>query len=507
MNIGTVFVEIRGNTKRLKQDADEAKRDVVKNLSRGRSEINSMITNMRRALVAGLAFAVLRGVTRSTRVMIDMAIKAEETANLFEVSMGRMAGAGTEWVNQLSQDLGLYRTDILRSVGTLNVMIKSMGLTSEQAFDMSIALTELSVDMASFFNLKTEDSFNKLRSGMVGMSRPLQQLGILVNEQAIRETAWREGIIKTNRELTNREKVLARFLTIMAKTIAVQGDMARTFFSTENILRREAARRKAAMEDLGRSLTPLAIQGSKLTTEIVEGPGVKGGTNLAKQYAEENLKFIRAMIASMVVAGNRPQRRSGPFDAPPVVPSDAAFQFTETRTPEEVQAAKMRRAAQDRERIRKEFLEEQGIRKGGGLAALRQQIRLGVEGDAALFARRDAKADAKDRAERLATGIDAFNDALRLGRGRRQFTSVQDRQRLLTQQRVGREGLGSEEEDAAIPERPRLGKGRFISAAAVGRVGSLALPSMADPTLKVLEAIAENTARIPTKPTKGAIAE
>ena len=268
MNIGTVYVEIRGNTSKIKGDADQAKTKVVGSLRKGHSEMSSMITNMRRALVAGLAFMVIRGMSQVARQRVDLAIKAEETANLFRESMGNMEKAGTRWVDKTAAGFGLYRADVMKSVGTMNVMLKSMGMTEQQAFDMSTSITKLSIDMASFYNLSVEDAFNKLRAGMVGMSRPLQQLGILVNETAIKDTAMREGIIKTNRELTNREKVLARHLTIMKATITAQGDMVRTFYSSENILRREAAARKEILTATGEELVEPATQASKLGTDV-----------------------------------------------------------------------------------------------------------------------------------------------------------------------------------------------------------------------------------------------
>jgi len=303
MNVGTVYVEIRANTSQLRGDTDRARQQVVNNLRQGHSEMRGMVTNMRRALIAGLGFMVLRGITQGAREMVGLAIAAEETANLFNVSMGGMAQAGTAWVDKLSAGFGIYRADVMKSVGTMNVMLKSMGMTEQQAFDMSTSITQLSIDMASFYNLPVEDAWNKLRAGMVGMSRPLQQLGILVNETSIKETAMREGIIKTDRELTNREKVLARHMTIMKATTAAQGDMARTFYSSENVLRRESAKRKETMEDAGEAVVKPATHLSKLWTEALNNIFFSNFVVSGARQLEVLVRTVRFVVGGVEMVG------------------------------------------------------------------------------------------------------------------------------------------------------------------------------------------------------------
>ncbi|MFV9511803.1 phage tail tape measure protein [Tepidibacillus sp. LV47] len=166
-----------------------------------------------------------------------MAMDAVESENLFEVSMGKMAGAARQWSEDVSKSLGLNAFEVRKNVATYNAMLTSMGLTEKAAFDMSKGLTQLAYDMASFYNLKPEEAFEKLKAGISGETEPLKALGILVNDNTVKTYAYTHGIAKQGQELTEQQKVMARYGLIMDQTSKAQGDLARTIDSPTNQLR------------------------------------------------------------------------------------------------------------------------------------------------------------------------------------------------------------------------------------------------------------------------------
>lgn len=166
-----------------------------------------------------------------------MAMDAVESENLFEVSMGAMADEARKWSEETSKALGLNAYNVRKNVATYNSMLTSMGLTSQEALKMSEGLTQLSYDMASFYNLKPEEAFEKLKAGISGEAEPLKALGILVNENTIKTYAYTHGIAKQGEALTEEQKVMARYGVIMESTKNAQGDLARTMESPTNKLR------------------------------------------------------------------------------------------------------------------------------------------------------------------------------------------------------------------------------------------------------------------------------
>ena len=117
---------------------------------------------------------------------IKLAMDAEESSNLFEVSMGDMVDVAKKWSEQLSDSLGINRFESQKLIGVFNVMLKSLGQNEQAAYDMSKGLTELGYDMASFFNLKPAEAFQKLQAGITGEAEPLKRLGILISETTVK---------------------------------------------------------------------------------------------------------------------------------------------------------------------------------------------------------------------------------------------------------------------------------------------------------------------------------
>jgi hypothetical protein len=185
-----------------------------------------------------------------------MAMDVVESENLFEVSMGKMASSARQWSEGLRKQLGLNAYEVRKNVGTFNLMLGSMGLSEKAAFDMSKGLTQLSYDMSSLYNLPTAQAFEKLQSGISGEIEPLRRLGIVVDENTIKHVALSKGIIKQGEEMSQAQKVVARYLAIMEQTSKAQTDMARTIDSPANKLRILWEQVKNVATDLGMALMP-----------------------------------------------------------------------------------------------------------------------------------------------------------------------------------------------------------------------------------------------------------
>ena len=251
-NIGAITGTLELNTARWDQAMSRAKRD-------SKSFEGAILRNDAAMRRLGATFMIVgTAITALNTKMIILAAGVEESENLFEVSMGNMADAARKWSDELSDGLGLNEYEIRRTVGTLNVMIKSMGFGEKAAYDMSTSLIKLSQDMASFYNLTPEDMFEKIKSGLVGMARPLRDLGILVNENVIKNWALTNGLIKQGKEMTDQQKVIARYAVIFEATTAAQGDLLRTIASTTNQYRIFTASLKELGATMGNTLLPLA---------------------------------------------------------------------------------------------------------------------------------------------------------------------------------------------------------------------------------------------------------
>lgn len=220
-------------------------------------------------LIAGAAIgAKLLNIGKDAILMANDAVESEQ---LFEISMGGMADSTRKWSNGLSKSLGLNAVTIRKNTGVMNVMLNSMGLVPEKAHEMAMGLTELSEDMASFYNLDPSEMFNKLQSGITGMGMPLKQLGILIDDQTIKQYALENGIGQVGKEMTATEKVMARYGAIMQQTSMAQGDLARTLESPTNQLRILTNKLNEAKIAFGTALQPALIAILPVLTSVATG--------------------------------------------------------------------------------------------------------------------------------------------------------------------------------------------------------------------------------------------
>lgn len=265
-NIGTLSVKLVADLKKFVAG--------MKVAAKGAQTFASKVaTSMRSATKAIAAFVLRSGrslaafatkwLKRATLAVsaflvasVKLAANAEESENLMRESFEGMTAAAVEWSERLQRQLGLNAVELRRQAGFLNLMTQSMGFTNEAAFEMSTTLTELAADMASFRNESFQTMFEKIRSGITGMSRPLKVIGINLQEDAIQMLLVNERIDATAASLTNTEKVMARYILLLEQTRKDQGDLAKTYDSLTNVVRVFLEQIKLLSREIGQVLAP-----------------------------------------------------------------------------------------------------------------------------------------------------------------------------------------------------------------------------------------------------------
>ena len=233
MTIDELQVLITANTKQLQKEIANTNKTVSslkKSADKTSSGVMSAFSRLRTGIIA-------LGIGKVIKDSIKSGMDAIESDSLFEVSLGNMADDVRAWSDEIADALGLSAVAMRKSTGVIYNMTTSMGIAEDNALKMSKGITLLSEDMASFYNLDSTEAFNKLRAGLTGETEPLKALGILVDENTIKQVAYQQGIASVGSELTQQQKVLARYVAILQQTGNAQGDLARTINSPANQLR------------------------------------------------------------------------------------------------------------------------------------------------------------------------------------------------------------------------------------------------------------------------------
>lgn len=227
------------------------------------------------------AYIGLKSITSVIAGWITASNSYIENLNLFNVSMGQYAEEARNYAEQVGEVMGINPGEWMRNQGVFMTITEGFGVASDRAYTMSKNLTQLTYDLASFFNISTSDAFQKLESGISGELEPLRRLGYDLSVARLQQEAYNLGIEKSVTAMTQAEKAELRYYAIMTQVTNAQGDMARTLEAPANQLRILQTQVEQATRALGnlflpilKAILPYAIALAKairMVAEIIAG--------------------------------------------------------------------------------------------------------------------------------------------------------------------------------------------------------------------------------------------
>lgn len=124
--------------------------------------------------------------------------------------------------------MGIGNSQIREATENLKGMGVAYGETTGQMGDMATTLTELSADMASFYNKDIEEVQTAMTSVFTGQTRPLRAFGLDLTQTNIAAWALSQGLNADVQSMTQAEKTMLRYQYVLAHTTAAQNDFIRT---------------------------------------------------------------------------------------------------------------------------------------------------------------------------------------------------------------------------------------------------------------------------------------
>lgn len=240
---GTVYIDTRVDTK---------------GFQKGMNAIEKQTGNMASAFgklgkVIAATFAISK-IVQFGKKAIELGSDLQEVQNVVDVTFTTMSDKVDEFAKSAIESAGLSETMAKRYVGTFGAMAKSFGFAENEAFNMSTALTQLSGDVASFYNLTQDEAYTKLKSVFTGETESLKDLGVVMTQTALDSFAMAEGLGKTTKQMTEQEKVALRYRFVLNQLSGAQGDFARTSDSWANQVRMLKLNIESIMASVGQAL-------------------------------------------------------------------------------------------------------------------------------------------------------------------------------------------------------------------------------------------------------------
>ena len=201
---------------------------------------------------------------------ISLASDMQEVQNVVDTAFGSMSDKMEEFADSAIEMYGISKLVAKKTGSTFMAMASGMGLALEEASDMSIALTGLSADMSSFYNVSQDIASTALKGIFSGETESLKQFGIVMTETNLQQFAYTQGINKKISAMTQAEKVQLRYNFIMQQTALAQGDFAKTSDSWANQTRILSERWKEFLSIIGTGLIQVLKPMLKLLNNIMQ---------------------------------------------------------------------------------------------------------------------------------------------------------------------------------------------------------------------------------------------
>ncbi|HNX64897.1 MAG TPA: hypothetical protein PKI60_06930 [Oscillospiraceae bacterium] len=298
---GQVIYEIRGDDSKLDGDLGTANDKVKKS-----SGVLSGIAKGTAMAVGGAFVAAGAAAVAFGSKGVQLASDLSEVQNVVDTTFGDGADKINKWAKNAAESFGLSELSAKQMTGTMGAMLKSMGLAPKNVEEMSTSIAGLAGDFASFYNLDSEEAFEKIRSGISGETEPLKQLGINMSVANLEAYALSEGISKSYDSMTQAEQATLRYNYLMSVSADAQGDFAKTSDSLANKQRIMSMQIDSLAATIGETLLPIASEAVGAITEMLGDEDSKAWLNdlfsgIAK-VAEEALPLLIEAAGKLLTA-------------------------------------------------------------------------------------------------------------------------------------------------------------------------------------------------------------
>lgn len=217
-------------------------------------QATSIFSGMGKKIAAGLSIAAF---TKFTKDCLEVGSNVTEVQNVVDTAFKDLSGQADQWASNAMTNFGLSELSAKKYMGVFGQMSNAMGITGQAALDMAEDVTGLTGDVASFYNLSTDEAYTKLKSIWTGETETLKDLGVVMTQTNLDQYALNNGFGKTTAKMTEQEKVMLRYQYVTSALSNATGDFVKTQDSWANQTRILSLRFEQLKASLGKGFIAL----------------------------------------------------------------------------------------------------------------------------------------------------------------------------------------------------------------------------------------------------------
>lgn len=217
-------------------------------------QATSIFSGMGKKIAGALSIAAF---AKFTKDCIEVGSNVTEVQNVVDTAFGDLSHQADLWASNAMTNFGLSELSAKKYMGVFGQMSNAMGITGQAALDMAEDVTGLTGDVASFYNLGTDEAYTKLKSIWTGETETLKDLGVVMTQTNLDQYALNNGFGKTTAKMTEQEKVMLRYQYVTSALSNATGDFVKTQDSWANQTRILSLRFEQLKASLGKGFIAL----------------------------------------------------------------------------------------------------------------------------------------------------------------------------------------------------------------------------------------------------------
>ena len=199
----------------------------------GFSSSASVVTKKSFSLASaiGKVYATYWALFRGFRLLgdaIDISSSLTEVENVVRQTFGQYESLINNFAKTSIEKFGMSELSAKQFASRFQAMGTALDIPQGKMAKMSIRLTELAGDMASFYDVSQEDIAKSLQSVFSGTTAPMRRYGIDLTQATLKEWALKQGLDANISSMTQAQKAMLRYQYVLAHTTNITGDFART---------------------------------------------------------------------------------------------------------------------------------------------------------------------------------------------------------------------------------------------------------------------------------------
>lgn len=208
---------------------------------------------------AGFAAGALAtiGAGQFLKDSIKQASDLGESINAVNKAYGDYAADVLALGDDVASRLGLATVDFNAAAVRFSAFAEKIAGEGGNVAGVVDSLSTRAADFASVFNIDVSEALRVFQSGLSGEAEPLKRFGINLLDSEVKAYAYANGIANVGAQLTETEKVQARYGLLLQATAKTAGDFADTSDGLANSQRILAANVQNLQAQIGENLTPV----------------------------------------------------------------------------------------------------------------------------------------------------------------------------------------------------------------------------------------------------------